>query len=108
MKLVIPYHYSHLSLYRIASGVHTPFGLFLPGQCATDTMLQQSPSVDSAASVPAPSSAPAGWQRSSDFPSFLGAPLLRTALDLLLASERKAASLPCPQKLGHPLAATER
>lgn len=104
----MPYHYFHLSLYCIAGRVHMLFGLFLAGQRAVEAMLQQNPGVDSAQFVPAPSSVPAGWQHSSDFPSFLGAPPLHTAAGLLLASERKVASLLCPQKLDHPLAATER
>lgn len=79
------------------------FGLFLAGQRAVEAMLQQNPGVDSAQFVPAPSSVPAGWQHSSDFPSFLGAPPLHTAADRLLASERKVASLPCPPKAGPPL-----
>lgn len=96
-KLVIPYHYFHLSLHRIACKVRMPFVLFLPGQCAVEAMHQLSPGINLSPFVPALSSTPAGWQCTSDFQSFSGAPPLCTALGLLLASERKEESCCAPK-----------
>lgn len=107
-KMVISYHYSHLSVYCIAGRVHVHFGLFLPGQHAVEAMPQWSPGVDSALFVLALSSIPVALQHSWDFLSSLGTPLLHTAVRLPSASKRKAASLLCLQKLDHPSAVIER
>lgn len=106
-KMVISYHYSHLSLYCIAGRVHVHFCLFLPGQHTVEAMPQWSPGVDLALFVPALSSVPVAWQHFWDFLSSLSTPLLHTAVRLPSASKRKAVSLLCLQKLDHLLAATE-